>query len=100
MRIKNHMRPWETSVYNAQCRTWAKAKELLGIHGDAQRCDIAGELREPSPRFAFRMLPQYRTKAANQLRRDVAHAIRDERNAVRDGMLRAEARAVDRRAKL
>lgn len=85
MRYRNQtfMEPWKTPVYNAQCRTWAMAKELLHIQGDAQRCDLDKELREPSPRFAFRMLPAFRTKAGNALRRQVAAAIRRERNEAR-----------------
>jgi hypothetical protein len=55
------------------------AKEMLGVEGDAMRCDIGEELRNPSLRFGFRMLPQYRTPAVLAFRRKVAQAIREER---------------------
>lgn len=79
MRNFNPMKPWETPVYRAQCRTWAKAKQLAGIVGDAVRCDIEAELADPSPAFGFRMLPQYRSEGAKKLRKLVADAIRAER---------------------
>jgi len=79
MKRNNPMKPWETSVYLVQCRTWAKAKQLVGIAGNAVRCDIAAELADPSPAFGFRMLPAYRNAGVRKLRKQVADAIRAER---------------------
>jgi len=77
------MEPWITPVYRAQCRTWAKAKDLLHIKADAQRCDIESELRSPSLRFSFRYLPQHRPADCIAFRREVANAIREERRLER-----------------
>ena len=76
MKVALRMKPWETSVYLTQCKTWTKAKEMMGQRGNAIRCDIEAELRNPSVLFGFRMLPQYRTAAIREFRREVAQAIR------------------------
>ena len=85
MKFRNHdpMRPWITPVYKAQCRSWSKAKDLLHVKADAQRCDIAAELRAPSLRFSFRYLPQHRPADCIAFRREVANAIREERRLER-----------------
>ena len=82
MRYRNQtfMEPWKTPVYRAQCRTWSKAKDLLHVKADAQRCDIEAELRSPSLRFSFRYLPKRRPADCIAFRREVANAIRAERN--------------------
>jgi len=79
MKKRNPLKPWETSVYLTQCWTWGRAKEMLGLRGDAIRCDIEAELANPSLSFGFRMLPAYRTPRVLAFRREVAQAIREER---------------------
>lgn len=64
------------SVYNAQCVTWALAKQALKVSGDAIRCDFDQEMRSPDPLFQFHARREYRSDAANTLRRLVAFRVR------------------------
>ena len=72
--------PWETPVYNAQCRSWSIAKQLTGVQSDAVKYYTLGkEIADGSPLFLFRALREYRSDGANALRRQVAQVIRKER---------------------
>ncbi len=42
---RNPMKPWETAVYRAQCRTFAKAREIAG--------DFREVTKGPAPDIPF-----------------------------------------------
>jgi len=71
------------ALYGVHCQSWTIAKQMLGIQGNVMRCDIDQELLKTSPISLFRAKRQYRTDAANQLRRLVAFRMRSNRELAR-----------------
>lgn len=62
------------SLFNAQCKTFAIAKELAGIYNNVAH--INSSLKPP---FCLRVVKQYRTPAMQAFRNEVAREMRKER---------------------
>ena len=69
-------------VYNTHCKTWRVACNFAGNSPDVLRVDLAAAIDDTSTApalFSFRALPQFRSIAAKQLRREVAAFMRESR---------------------
>ena len=65
--------PWHTPVYNAQCRTWARALELCGIQLSPEQglATRPGHILE-----TFRAYKQHRSPQAIAMRKRVAESFK------------------------
>jgi hypothetical protein len=77
-------RPFYDLVFRIQCKTAAIARKLTGDHRNAVPMDIEAFLLDPNTAPAmcsFRAKPRFRSRAAQQLRAQVAAIVRKDRNA-------------------